>query len=138
MTFGEIDYWTLSLPYHVARKKIPRLILSRGKWNDSRCQIGSVYFDVFEKAESRCSSAFLVLKNSLHLKTRSGALKDSPEYCAELLFALHRKYLEEAGAKIEADGKYELAASITYEGKEWNLSMITSQTIILQLINRGK
>lgn len=108
----------LSLPYHVARKKIPTIDPVTGESGTTPgVKLEAFIFDVFEKAKKPMLFRVPRFEEFAPLKNAPGAPKDSPEYCAELLFALHRKYLEEAGAKIEADGKYELAASITYEGE---------------------
>ena len=51
------------------------------------------------------------------LKNAPGTLKDSPEYCSNLLFELHRKYLKEAGAKTDDNLKCEISTLLTYEGE---------------------
>ena len=108
----------LSLPYHLARKKIPTIDPQTGEnCTTAGVKLEAFIFDVFERAEKPMLFRVPRFEEFAPLKNAPGAPKDSPEYCADLLCALHRKYLQEAGAHVQANGKYELATAITYEGE---------------------
>lgn len=108
----------LSLPYHVARKKIPSINPITGESGTTAgVKLEAFIFDVFERAEKPMLFRVPRFEEFAPLKNAPGTPKDSPEYCANLLFSLHRKYLKEAGAQVDADGKYELSTSLTYEGE---------------------
>jgi len=108
----------LSLPYHVARKKIATINPITGEIETiAGVKLEAFIFDVFERAEKPMLFRVPRFDEFAPLKNAPGAPKDSPEYCSNLLFSLHRKYLEEVGAIIDANGKYELSASLTYEGE---------------------
>lgn len=107
----------VELPYHVARKKIPSIDPRSGEAiTTAGIKLEAFIFDVFERAERPI--LFQVARNDefAPLKNAPGAPKDSPEYCARLLFDLHRRYLSEAGAKL-SEGNYEISPLITYEGE---------------------
>lgn len=108
----------LSLPYHIARKKIPTINPISGEVGTTAgVKLEAFIFDVFDRAEKPMLFRVPRFDEFAPLKNAPGAPKDSPEYCSDLLFSLHRKYLAEAGAIVDADGKYELSASLTYEGE---------------------
>ena len=107
----------IELPYHVARKKIPSIDPSTGQATTTAgIKLEAFIFDVFELAEKPILFEVPRWEEFAPLKNAPGAPKDSPEYCARLLFDLHRRYLTEAGAQL-ADGDYEVSALVTYEGE---------------------
>lgn len=115
---GKLGEGGLSLPYHVARKKIPTVDPISGMMGvTAGIKLEAFIFDVFERANKPMLFRVPRMEEFAPLKNAPGTLKDSPEYCAYLLFDLHRKYLQDAGVRVEADGKYEISASITYEGE---------------------
>jgi UDP-N-acetylglucosamine/UDP-N-acetylgalactosamine diphosphorylase len=108
----------LSLPYHVARKKIPTINPNTGEMGTTAgVKLEAFIFDVFELADKPKLFRVPRFEEFAPLKNAPGAPKDSPEYCTDLLLSLHRKYLQEAGAIVDDNGKYELIASLTYEGE---------------------
>lgn len=108
----------LSLPYHVARKKIPAIDAETGEAGvTAGVKLEAFIFDVFERASKPMLFRVPRMEEFAPLKNAPGTLKDSPEYCANLLFSLHRKYLQDAGVEVQEDGKYEISASLTYEGE---------------------
>lgn len=108
----------LSLPYHVARKNIPTIDPVTGESGKTAgVKLEAFIFDVFERAKKPMLYRVPRFEEFAPLKNAPGAPKDSPEYCADLLFSLHKRYLQEAGAIIDPNGKYELSASLTYEGE---------------------
>lgn len=91
-----------SLPYHVARKQIPTFDPQTGEiGKTSGVKLEAFIFDVFDLATTQ-PLIFRVPRTEefAPLKNASGAACDSPERCVEMLFALHVKYLQEAGALI--------------------------------------
>ncbi len=107
----------IDLPYHVARKKIPSIDPVTGEQTTTPgVKLEAFIFDVFERAEKPIVFQVSRQDEFAPLKNPPGASKDSPEYCASLLFNLHRRYLTEAGAKLE-EGIYEISSLITYEGE---------------------
>lgn len=108
----------LTLPYHIARKKIPTVNPITGEFGTTAgVKLEAFIFDVFERAEKPMLFRVPRFEEFAPLKNAPGAPKDSPEYCTDLLFSLHRKYLKEAGAIINDKDKIELSASLTYEGE---------------------
>jgi len=107
-----------NLPYHVARKKIPSIDPASGNITTTAgVKLEAFIFDVFEHAKRPILFRVPRFEEFAPLKNAPGAPKDSPEYCLKLLFALHGKYLREAGAVLSDGACYELSASLTYEGE---------------------
>jgi UDP-N-acetylglucosamine/UDP-N-acetylgalactosamine diphosphorylase len=107
----------VELPYHVARKKIPSIDPKSGETTTtSGIKLEAFIFDVFELAEKPILFEVPRLDEFAPLKNASGTPKDSPEYCARLLFDLHRRYLTASGAEL-LEGDYEISSLLTYEGE---------------------
>lgn len=108
----------IDLPYHVARKKIPSINPDTGESTTTAgIKLEAFIFDVFELAEKPVLYEVSRFDEFAPLKNAPGTPKDSPEYCARLLFDLHRRYLADAGAVLESGGNYEISPLTTYEGE---------------------
>lgn len=109
---------TVSLPYHVARKKIPSIDPKTGESiTTAGVKLEAFIFDVFERAKRPVLFRVPRLDEFAPLKNAPGTPKDSPEYCASLMYDLHRRYLKEAGAIVDDKEVYEISPSLSYEGE---------------------
>ena len=108
----------LNLPYHVARKKIPTIDPCSGEFGITEgMKLEAFIFDVFEFAKSPFLFRVSRDEEFAPLKNAPGAPKDSPEFCANQLYSLHQKYLQEANVKFDPNLKYEISSILSYEGE---------------------
>jgi len=123
------DIHERELPHHIAKKKIPFTDSETGETrkpdSPNGLKLEKFVFDVFQFAESFVIWECVRDDEFSPLKNADSAGKDCPKTARESLYALHRKYLEHAGAKMaEADNNNEVVveisplASFTGEGLE--------------------
>jgi len=127
-----------SLPYHIAKKKIPTV----GGEKVQGVKLEKFVFDVFQFTEKfvvwEClrEEEFSPLKNA-----DDPSKKDTPTTARNALFALHRKYLTEAGATLapKSDGswdegqKVEISPLLSYAGENLE-GKVSGQTFVEEVV----
>lgn len=115
-----IPQWAHKLPHHVARKKIPNTDLSTGETvkpeKPNGIKLEQFVFDVFpmlplEKfacMEVRREDEFSPLKNA------RGTGEDDPDTSKRDIMSQGQRWVEGAGATVEADGGVEVSPLISY------------------------
>ena len=110
------------MAFHIARKKIPHVDLETGesvkpsKPNGMKLEL--FVFDVFPFTES-----FAVLEVERNeefspLKNAPGTGSDDPETSRRDLLAQHKRFLEQAGAKLKDDKvEIEISPLVSYAGE---------------------
>ncbi|XP_023331233.1 UDP-N-acetylhexosamine pyrophosphorylase-like protein 1 [Eurytemora carolleeae] len=126
------------IPYHVAKKAIPFVDPETGIQikpdSPNGIKLEKFVFDVFQFSKSfvvwECNreEEFSPLKNG------EGAAKDTPSTAREALYALHRRYLKEAGAIFSggAQDAAELSPIVSYSGE--GLEAYANQSINLPVL----
>jgi len=114
----------LSLPFHAAYKRVP-YVDERGSVvkpeSPNAVKLEQFIFDAFPLAERvkvvevERSSHFAAVKN------RSGSPEDSPETVRAQLVALHRRWLAEAGFRLEPDTLVEISPLLAQDAAELRL-----------------
>lgn len=112
---------SLHLPYHVAKKKIPSIDMESGvalTGPPIGIKLEAFIFDVLEHAQNPVILQVDRWAEFAPLKNASGsAPEDTPEACRERLFALHKRWLGEAGALVLGEGPCEISPLISYAGE---------------------
>jgi UDP-N-acetylglucosamine/UDP-N-acetylgalactosamine diphosphorylase len=89
------------MPFHIARKKVP-FVDEQGKLvnpaEPNALKFERFIFDLLPQAERPLVVEYREEECLAPLKNASGAAVDTPEYVREMLFKLHRRWLEAAGA----------------------------------------
>ncbi len=101
---AEITENPCSLPFHLARKKVPFMNLS-GQFIEPEKE-NALKFEMFIFDALPLASRWLIMENRRHeefapVKNATGA--DSPHSCKKALIHLHAHWLEQHGAIIEKD-----------------------------------
>jgi UDP-N-acetylglucosamine/UDP-N-acetylgalactosamine diphosphorylase len=94
------------LPFHIARKKVPYLDEAGQKVSPSEpnaLKFERFIFDLLPAAERPLVVEYAEADCLAPLKNAPGAEVDTAEYVQEMLLALHRRWLQSAGASL-ADG----------------------------------
>ncbi|PSN34428.1 UDP-N-acetylhexosamine pyrophosphorylase [Blattella germanica] len=111
------------LKLHVAKKKIPYVDDSGDRHNPEKpngIKMEKFVFDVFPFAEQfviwevKREEEFSPLKNS------DAAEKENPTTCRNDIFALHRRYIQDAGGLVETNGApviCEISPLVSYAGE---------------------
>jgi UDP-N-acetylglucosamine/UDP-N-acetylgalactosamine diphosphorylase len=91
------------MPFHIARKKVP-FINEKGEKINPRepnaLKFERFIFDLLPQAARPLVVEYREPDCLAPLKNASGAAVDTPEYVREMLLAMHRRWLEAAGAKL--------------------------------------
>ncbi|SJM84915.1 probable UDP-N-acetylglucosamine pyrophosphorylase [Zygosaccharomyces bailii] len=128
----ELDNWCDSMPYHIARKKIPIYDNRTGQYTKptepNGIKLEQFIFDVFPSVplnnfgclEVDRSQEFSPLKNG------PGSTNDNPETSRAAYLQLGTSRLSEAGAHVEKDIYVEVSSKLSYAGE--NLSQYSGQT----------
>jgi UDP-N-acetylglucosamine/UDP-N-acetylgalactosamine diphosphorylase len=119
---NKVESFEEELAFHIARKKIPHVDLETGesvkpsKPNGMKLEL--FVFDVFPFTES-----FAVLEVERNeefspLKNAPGTGSDDPETSRRDLLAQHKRFLEQAGAKLKDDNvEIEISPLVSYAGE---------------------
>jgi UDP-N-acetylglucosamine/UDP-N-acetylgalactosamine diphosphorylase len=114
---GEEGGDVAALPYHAALKKVP-CVADASPSAPNALKLEAFIFDVYPAAgadvallEGVRSDDFAPVKNA------EGAGRDSPDTARALLCAQHRRWAQAAGATVEGEGLFEIAAALTYAGE---------------------
>ncbi|MDZ4658289.1 MAG: UTP--glucose-1-phosphate uridylyltransferase [Bythopirellula sp.] len=94
------------MPFHIARKKVPYINEQGEKINPTEpnaLKFERFIFDLLPQAARPLVVEYREPDCLAPLKNASGAAVDTPEYVRTMLLAMHRRWLEAAGAKL-ADG----------------------------------
>jgi UDP-N-acetylglucosamine/UDP-N-acetylgalactosamine diphosphorylase len=108
----------LSLPTHLARKKIPSIDEAGNVMATALMgmKLEKFIFDVFEHGEKPMVYQGERDKEFSPLKNATGADRDSAEHCRKAVLDLHGKWLIQAGAIVE--GEVEISPLISYGGED--------------------
>ena len=118
---NKVESFEEELAFHIARKKIPHVDLETGesvkpsKPNGMKLEL--FVFDVFPFTES-----FAVLEVERNeefspLKNAPGTGSDDPETSRRDLLAQHKRFLEQAGAKLNDNVEIEISPLVSYAGE---------------------
>lgn len=122
----ELEQWCTSMPYHVARKKIPFYDNKIGQCckpsSPNGIKLEQFIFDVFPSVpldkfgclEVERAEEFAPLKNG------PGSASDNPETSRRSYMSLGTSWLKSAGAKVSSDVEIEVSGRMSYAGE--NLS----------------
>lgn len=108
------DHFDTSLPYHVAKKKIP-CVENAKPLEANGIKLEKFVFDVFQFSDNfvvwEClrDEEFSPLKNA----DKEGA-SDTPKTAREALLKLHKKYVLEAGGRVN---QVEISPLLSYAGE---------------------
>ncbi|PJF16804.1 UDP-N-acetylglucosamine diphosphorylase [Paramicrosporidium saccamoebae] len=107
----------LSLPTHLARKKIPSIDEAGNPIKTALMgmKLEKFIFDVFEHGEKPVVYQGDRDQEFSPLKNAAGADCDSPDHCRKAVLDLHGKWLIQAGAIVE--GEVEISPLISYGGE---------------------
>eukprot|EP00759_Apiculatamorpha_spiralis_P046610 PhF_6_TR42901/c0_g1_i1/m.65004/K00972/UAP1; UDP-N-acetylglucosamine/UDP-N-acetylgalactosamine diphosphorylase len=101
--------------YHVARKDIPCSLSQNGK--TPAIKMEAFIFDVFGDAKNFGLMEVVREEEFSAVKNAEGAARDTPSTARRDMDALHRKWLLQAGAKIESVGFIEISPLLSLEGE---------------------
>jgi UDP-N-acetylglucosamine/UDP-N-acetylgalactosamine diphosphorylase len=101
--------------YHVARKEIPCSLTPTGKIRAIKME--AFIFDAFALTDKFGVMEVIREDEFSAVKNAEGSASDTPTTARKAYGALHRKWLQAAGAVIEGDGYVEISPLITYEGE---------------------
>ncbi|QLL30460.1 hypothetical protein HG536_0A02770 [Torulaspora globosa] len=128
----ELDNWCATLPYHVARKKIPVYDNKTGQFckptSPNGIKLEQFIFDVFPTVpldkfgclEVERAEEFAPLKNG------AGSSNDNPETSRVAYLTLGTSRLKAAGAKIASGVDIEVSGRMSFSGE--NLSQYSGKT----------
>jgi len=115
------------LPFHVAHKVVPCASGESGATTRPAQPNGfkaeMFIFDIFQYAERMC--ALLVPREACFapLKNPSGSASDNPETCRAAVYALHTRWLRDAGAEVDSTNSTtcEVSPLVSFDGEglEW-------------------
>lgn len=109
-----------NLKLHVAKKKIPYIELSSGEMikpsSPNGIKIEKFIFDVFQFTDKFVTWEVPRNVEFSALKNADEAGKDCPSTARKDLFALHKKYLLDAGAKVTGE-EVEISPLLSYAGE---------------------
>ncbi|SCU97020.1 LAFA_0G09340g1_1 [Lachancea sp. 'fantastica'] len=119
----ELDKWCSSMPYHIAKKKIPvydnntKSILKPTQPNGIKLE--QFIFDVFPYVPMEKFGCLEVDRTSEFspLKNAPGTANDNPETSRAAYLELGTKWLKAAGAHVGARSLVEIPGTITYAGE---------------------
>lgn len=101
-----------SLPFHVARKKVPR-IDPQGQQVEpelpNALKFEKFIFDLLPHAKNPLVVEFPEHEVFAPLKNAAGAPKDTPEYVRQMMLQQHRRWLTAAGAAVDDDAVVEIS-----------------------------
>lgn len=118
---NKVESFEEELAFHIARKKIPHVDLETGETikpsKPNGMKLEMFVFDVFPFTES-----FAVLEVERNeefspLKNAPGTGSDDPQTSRRDLLAQHRRFLEQAGAKLNDDVEIEISPLLSYAGE---------------------
>jgi UDP-N-acetylglucosamine/UDP-N-acetylgalactosamine diphosphorylase len=109
------------LPYHVARKKVPH-IDNRGQCVDPS-EPNAIKFErfIFDLLPTAQNPLVVEVDEATHfapVKNAPGAERDSPEKVQAQMIALHRRWLEQAGARVASSVAVEISPLFALDAEE--------------------
>ena len=117
--------------YHIAVKKIPyysKGVIVRPKENNG--YKFELFVNGFIPFLTKPVSFYQVVREEefAPVKNEKGNPQDSPDTARQLMSALHKKWLIQAGATVQGDGLCEIDELLSYEGE--NLAQFTGRVIV--------
>lgn len=115
-----IPQWAHNLPHHIARKKIPATDLKSGELvkpeKPNGIKLEQFIFDVFPLLSLDKFACMEVLREEEFspLKNAPGTGQDDPETSKGDIMAQGLRWLQKAGATVEADGGVEVSPLFSY------------------------
>ncbi|SCU90507.1 LAMI_0E02388g1_1 [Lachancea mirantina] len=119
----QLNTWCETLPYHIAKKKIPIYDAATQKYvkpeTPNGIKLEMFIFDVFPSVPLNKFGCLEVDRESefAPLKNASGSANDNPETSRQAFLNLCVRWLKLAGAKVDDDAQVEISSAITYEGE---------------------
>ncbi|KAG8219558.1 nucleotide-diphospho-sugar transferase [Butyriboletus roseoflavus] len=116
-----VESFESELAYHIARKKIPTIDLQTGevvkpsKPNGMKLEL--FVFDVFPFTKNFAVLEVARKEEFSPLKNAPGTGSDDPETSRRDLLEQHRRFLEDAGARLKEGVEIELSPFVTYAGE---------------------
>jgi UDP-N-acetylglucosamine/UDP-N-acetylgalactosamine diphosphorylase len=110
-----------SLPFHVARKKAEYIDDAGNKIEPSEpnaLKFERFIFDLLPHARRPVVIEYAEEDSFAPLKNAPGAAKDTPEYVHRFMFDQHRRWLEGAGALVDADANIEISPLYALDADE--------------------
>ena len=105
--------------YHLAEKKVKYWDAKERKTitpeKNTGVKFELFYFDVFEFTDK--IGVFETLREDEFSPLKNANGEDSPASAKEYLEKLHRKWLEQAGVKLEGEGRVEIHPRRSYDGE---------------------
>ncbi|CAK5280641.1 unnamed protein product [Mycena citricolor] len=118
---NKVEAFEDDLAFHIARKKIPHVDLESGqvvkptKPNGMKMEL--FVFDVFPHTERFSVLEVAREEEFSPLKNAPGTGSDDPETSRRDLLAQHRRFLENAGARVDAGIEIEISPLVSYAGE---------------------
>ena len=142
---GQAPVWATTLPYHIARKKIPCVDLGTGELvkpeKPNGIKLEQFVFDVFDLVPLDKFGVFEVDRREEFspLKNGAGSKEDNPETSRRDVLVQGRRWVEAAGGIILDDGDKDAGVEISplvivlwvseltsarfhMQGRDWSLS----------------
>ncbi|MCA9230776.1 MAG: UTP--glucose-1-phosphate uridylyltransferase [Planctomycetales bacterium] len=110
-----------SLPFHIARKKVPYLDTKGNKVKPQKpnaLKFEKFVFDLLPEAKRPIVVEYAERDCFAPLKNAPGAAKDTEQYVQQLMLAQHRRWLEAAGAHLTPNAKVEISPLFALDAAE--------------------
>ena len=118
---NRVEKFEEELAFHIARKKIPHVdiatkeLVKPSKPNGMKLEM--FVFDVFPFTERFAVLEVERKEEFSPLKNAPGTGSDNPETSRRDLLAQHKRFLEDAGAKVADGVEIEISPLVTYAGE---------------------
>ncbi|CDO94171.1 unnamed protein product [Kluyveromyces dobzhanskii CBS 2104] len=119
----KLDNWVDSMPYHIAKKKIPHYNNTTGEYitptEPNGIKLEQFIFDVFPSIPMSSFGCLEVERSEEFspLKNASGTSNDNPETARNAYLQLTTSWLEHAGAEVKKDILVEVSSALSYNGE---------------------
>lgn len=118
---NEVESFEEELAFHIARKKIPNVDFANGQLvkptKPNGMKLEMFVFDVFPFTKRFAVLEVERKEEFSPLKNAPGTGSDDPETSRRDLLRQHKRFLEDAGAKLEEGVEIELSPLVSYAGE---------------------